>query len=244
MVASNGCSYACNSRTAKGSPAMRRLSPFAVFAVVGQLILVASAWLLPLVSEYRLVGDNISELAIGRYGFVQTLAFVISGLGVIGLASAIRRLTTGSRGSFVGSLLIGIYGLGALVVAIFPTDRIDSEADVWSQSATGWIHTITAFVAYISAIVGMFVLTWTFARHPRWRSIAVGSALLAGAALALLFVQAEGPWVGLMQRLLITAISAWLILVAIRVRAIAITDQLRGRLPTSSSATESANHAP
>jgi hypothetical protein len=214
------------------------------FAVVGQLILVAIAWILPLVSEYRLVGDNISELAIGPYGFVQTLAFVISGLGVIGLASAIRRLTTGSRGSFVGSLLIGIYGLGALVVAIFPTDRIDSEADVWSQSATGWIHTITAFVAYISAIVGMFVLTWTFARHPRWRSIVVGSALLAGAALALLFVQAEGPWVGLMQRLLITAISAWLILVAIRVRAIAITDQLRGRLPTSSSATESANHAP
>jgi hypothetical protein len=47
-----------------------------------------------------------------------------------------------------------------------------------------------------------------------------------------------------MQRLLITAISAWLILVAIRVRAIAITDQPRGRLPTSSSATESANHAP
>jgi hypothetical protein len=93
------------------------------------------------VSEYRLVGDNISELAIGRYGFVQTLAFVISGLGVIGLASAIHRLTTGSRGSFVGSLLLGIYGLGALVVAIFPTDRMDSEADVWSQSATGRIHT-------------------------------------------------------------------------------------------------------
>jgi hypothetical protein len=122
MLASNGCSYACNSRTAKGSPAMRRLSPFAVFAVVGQLILVASAWILPLVSEYRLVGDNISELAIGRYGFVQTLAFVISGLGVIGLASAIRRLTTGSRGSFVGSLLLGIYGLGAL-----PSSRLTAS---------------------------------------------------------------------------------------------------------------------
>ncbi|HEX5907394.1 MAG TPA: hypothetical protein VFY56_10295 [Propionibacteriaceae bacterium] len=45
--------------------------------------------------------------------------------------------------------------------------------------------------------------------------------LLAGAALSLLFVQAEGPWVGLMQRLLITAISGWLMMVAIRVRSIA-----------------------
>jgi hypothetical protein len=42
-----------------------------------------------------------------------------------------------------------------------------------------------------------------------------------GAALSLLLVQAEGPWVGLMQRLLITAISGWLMMVAIRVGTIA-----------------------
>jgi hypothetical protein len=59
---------------------MRPLPRFAAFAVVGQLVLLASAWLLPTVSEYRLVGDAISELAIGRYGFIQTLAFIISGL--------------------------------------------------------------------------------------------------------------------------------------------------------------------
>jgi Protein of unknown function (DUF998) len=226
MLASNGCSYARVSRAGEGLPAMKRLLWLAVFAIVGQLILLASAWLLPLASEYRLVGDNISELALGRYGLVQTVAFVISGLGVIGLAYAIRRLTAGSRGSVVGSLFIGIYGLGALVVAIFPTERIDSKADVWSQSTTGWIHTLTAFVAYLGVIAGMLVLTWTFARHADWRPLALGSALLAGAALALLFVQAEGPWVGLMQRLLITAISGWLILVAFRVRALAAAPEL------------------
>ena len=117
---------------------MRPLPQFAIFAVVGQLILLASAWLLPAVSEYHLVGDNISELAIGQYGFLQTLAFVISGLGVLALAYAIHRLTAGIRGSLLGSVFIAIYGLGALVVAIFPTDRIDSTADVWSQSTTGW----------------------------------------------------------------------------------------------------------
>lgn len=200
---------------------MRPLPQLAVLAVVGQLVLLASAWLLPAISEYHLVGDNISGLAIGQYGFVQTLAFVISGLGVLALAYAIHRLTAGIRGSLLGSVFIGIYGVGALVVAIFPTDRIDSKADVWTQSTTGWIHSITAFVAYLSVITGMLVLTWTFARDMRWRSLVVGSALLAGAALALLFVQSEGPWVGLMQRLMITAISGWLILVALRVRSIA-----------------------
>jgi hypothetical protein len=200
---------------------MRPLPQLAVLAVVGQLVLLASAWLLPAISEYHLVGDNISELAIGQYGFVQTLAFVTSGLGVLALAYGIHRLTAGIRGSLLGSVFIGIYGVGALVVAIFPTDRIDSKADVWTQSTTGWIHSITAFVAYLSVITGMLVLTWTFARDMRWRSLVVGSALLTSAALALLFVQSEGPWVGLMQRLMITAISGWLILVALRVPSIA-----------------------
>jgi hypothetical protein len=72
----------------------------------------------------------------------------------------------------------------------------------------------------------MLVLTWTFARDTRWRSLVVGSALLAGAALALLFVQMEGPWAGLMQRLLITAISGWLIMVALRVRTVAAAPEI------------------
>jgi len=67
----------------------------------------------------------------------------------------------------------------------------------------------------------MFLLTWTFAHQARWRSLVVWSSLIAGAALALLFVQAEGPWVGLMQRALISAVSGWLVLVALRVRTIA-----------------------
>ena len=205
---------------------MRPLPQLAVLAVVGQLVLLASAWLLPAISEYHLVGDNISELAIGQYGFVQTLAFVISGLGVLALAYGIHRLTAGIRGSLLGSVFIGIYGVGALVVAIFPSDRIDSKADVWTQSTTGRIHSITAFVAYLSVITGMLVLTWTFARDMHWRSLVVGSALFAGAALAQLFVQSEGPWVGLMQRLMTTAISGWLILVALRVRSVAAASQI------------------
>jgi len=202
---------------------MRRLRQLALFAVVSQVVLLASAWLLPLASEYRLVGDNISELVLGRYGWVQTVAFVISGLGVIGLAYAIYRLTSGARGSILGPLLIGIYGFGAVVVAIFPTDRIDSRADVYSQSVVGWIHGLTAFVCFLCVLLGMFVLTWTFSRLVRWRSLVVWSAILAGAALALMFVQREGPWVGLMQRLLTTSISVWLLLVAHRVRSIAST---------------------
>lgn len=219
-----GCSAKTDKEHDMHPSASRSRQPLALLAttaIVGQAVLLASALLLPLVSEYSLVGDNISELVLGRYGMVQTVAFVIAAAGTLALAYAIRKLTVGAWGSLVGSLLIGIYGMGALVVAIFPTDRIDSPDDVWSSSATGIIHIISVLVSFVCLIIGMFILTRTFLRAPRWRSLSPWSVLFPAGALVLFFVQAEGPWVGLMQRLLVAVFAAWMIVVAVRVRAIA-----------------------
>jgi hypothetical protein len=200
---------------------LQRLSLLTVLAIIGQVILLASAWLLPVVSEYSLVGDNISELVLGRYGFIQTVAFVIAGLGTLGLAFAIRQLTVGSWGSLIGSVFVAINGAGTFLVAFFPTDRIDSPADLESLSTTSMIHIALALVSFLSIIVGMFVLTWTFRRQARWRSFSPWSVLFAAGALSLLFVQTQGPLVGLMQRLLVATIAICLVLVALRVRSIA-----------------------
>lgn len=199
------------------------LGLLAVSAIVGQVSLAVSAWLLPVWSEFGLVGDNISELVLGRYGFVQTSAFVLAGVGTIGLALAIRKLTLGSWGSLVGSLLVAIYGAGAILSAIFPTDRIDSSADVSSLSATGGIHVLVFMVSFLSIVVGMFVLTRMFARDDKWRSFSRWAILLPAGALAISLFQSEGPLVGLMQRFLIAMPSAWLILVALKVHKILTT---------------------
>lgn len=198
----------------------QRLSQLTTLAIAGQIALNASAWLLPVVSEFSLVGDNMSELVLGNFGFIQTLAFVFAGIGTIALAVAIGSLTSG-RGFRVGSALVFVYGVGAIATAIFPTDRVDAPADVWSASTTGLIHVAISLVSFLSMIVGMFVLTRAFGRDPRWRSLVRPSAMLAGSALALLFVQSQGPIVGLLQRALVAMISAWMIVIAVRARAIA-----------------------
>jgi hypothetical protein len=189
--------------------------------IAGQAFLLAVAWLLPFLSGYHLVSDNISELALGRFGLLLTIAFLASGIGTLALSGVIRSSTTGERGSLTGSLLLAVYGAGAILAAIFPTNRVDSASDVWAQSTTGLIHIVVALVSFLSAVIGMFVLTRTFARVARWQSITRWSALLAASALALFFVQQEGPWVGLMQRLLVTAIAAWLIMVGLKARSTA-----------------------
>jgi hypothetical protein len=197
------------------------VSLLAALAIVGQVALNASAWLLPAVSEYRLIGDNMSELVLGRYGAIQTAAFLIAGVGTLGLAFVIRKLTAGLWGSRVGSLLIAVYGAGAILVAIFPTDRVDSPADVWSQSTAGMIHVSVAIVSFLCGIAGMFVLTRTFMTAARWRSLTPWLMLFPAGALALFIVQSEGPLVGLLQRALVLVISAWLIVVAFKIRSIA-----------------------
>lgn len=209
----------------------QRLSQLAAFAIVGQVILLASAWFLPFVSEYRLVGDNISEMVLGRFGFVQTVAFVIAGLGTLGLAFVIRQLTRDAWGSFIGSLLVAIYGVGAILVAIFPTDQIGSPADVWSQSTTGMIHIIVSLISFPAMILGMFVLARTFAKDACWRALLPWVVLFPAGTLALFIVQGEGPLVGLLQRAMVSVISGWMLLVAIWARKIVVSGELTSGEP-------------
>ena len=198
----------------------RSFSTLAMLTTVAQVFLLASAWLLPAVSNFSLIGDNISELVLGDFGLIQTIAFFLAGISTVGLAYTIRQLTLGVRGSWVGSLLVGLNGVGLVLASIFPTDRIDTPADVWAQSTTGTIHSITALISYLAIIIAMFVLTWTFARDARWLPITVFSGFLFSGALTLFFAQGEGPRIGLMQRLLVSFLSAWLIMVAFQVRAL------------------------
>lgn len=113
-------------------------------------------WFLPAFSEYRLVSDTMSELVLGRHGFLQTVAFVVAGASTLALAVAVRAATIGDRVS----------------------------------------------------------------RTARWRSLAVPSGLLASAAFSLMLAQGQGPRVGLMQRLFVSVVAAWMVAVAMRVRAI------------------------
>lgn len=196
-------------------------------AIAGNVILLASAWLLPSLSEYDLIGDNISELALGEYGGVQNAAFLLRGLATLGLAVVIRRLTDRTRGALIGASLVFLNGVGLVVAAFVPTDRLDNPNDVWAQSVSGAVHTIAAGLSLIGIVIGMFVLSWIFARDCRWHGLTRWSALLAASSLSLLFAQAQGPLVGLMQRLLASAVAIWMIMVAVRARrvAAAATDQ-------------------
>src|SRR5215213_1531918 len=68
----------------------RRIELIAAGVIVGLAFFAAIALLLPPVSEYSLTEDTISELAIGRYGYLQTAAFFAVGGSSLALAVGIR----------------------------------------------------------------------------------------------------------------------------------------------------------
>lgn len=94
-----------------------------------------------------------------------------------------------------------------------------------SLSTTGTIHVVVALVSFLSAIIGMFVFTRTFMSMAHWRSRARWLVFFPAGALALLFVQSEGPLVGILQRLLVLMIMGWIVLVAFRVRMNAASER-------------------
>lgn len=194
----------------------RDLTLLAVVCVVGELWFTATAWLLPLASQYTLRGDNISELVLGRFGVLQTAAFVAGGVGSLALAVGVRRAMRGTWGALAGPVLVGMSGVGLLVAAIVPTDRVDGAADLASLTTGGVVHVLAAAVGFVTGVAGMLVLSRTFRRDPRWRSFWPWSLSLAGVALVLLFVQDQGPYVGLYQRSLSLTIGLWTVLAAFR----------------------------
>lgn len=202
----------------------RRLKLIAAVAIVGWAFFAASASLLPLVSEYSLTADHISELAIGRYGYLQIVAFFAAGFGTLALAWAVREATNGSWGSRLGSALVGLFGVGIILTGIFPTDEIDSAGRVvGSPTIAGTVHSVVGLLGGVLSLAGVLVLSRTFKRDARWRafwpwSLALAFAVLVG--LIVLALSAGTAWLGVMQRIFNGTIILWVVLVAFRIRSI------------------------
>ena len=116
--------------------------------------------------------------------------------------------------------MVAVYGAGAILSAVFPTDRIDSPTNMSSLSASGAIQIAVAIASFLGIFVGMFILTRTFSKEPGWGLFWRLPVFFPAGSLALIIVQQEGPLIGILHRALMILISAWLILVTLRVRSI------------------------
>ena len=217
-----------DSKTLAASSAMstqseRLATNLALVTVVGIVVYIVIdviAQLLP--PHYNPISQAESDLAVGPYGYLMTINFVIRGLlSFILLVGLMKGLPSRTRSS-VGLLMLGIWAIGAFLLAFFPTDIAGSG----HVTLHGLIHLFVAFIAFVSVAIGEFLLSLRFSVDERWQSIrtpALTIAILALIALLLLFV---GPSLGLknigglLERLFLGLALLWILLVALRLRSL------------------------
>lgn len=170
------------------APATTRVSTRALLTggiVAGPLYV--AVWLIQAITRegFDLTRHPASLLANGGPGWIQTTNFVIAGLLSIGAAVGLRRTLTG-RGSTWAPRLLGAYGVGLLLAAIFPADPgagfpAGTPADYAEVSTRGIGHFVAGSIGFTGLIAGCLVV----AAH--YRSIGRTAFSRYSAATGILF---------------------------------------------------------
>lgn len=102
----------------------------------------------------------LSVLANGPGGWIQTTNFIVTGLMVLAAAAGLRRVL--GPGSRAASWLLGAFGAGMIVAAVFPADPMDGfpvgtpTGPPTSISTTGLVHFAAGGLGFISLALACF----------------------------------------------------------------------------------------
>jgi hypothetical membrane protein len=202
-------------------PGVRRLFRLVVVGVFVYIVLDVVAQLLP--PHYSPVTQAESDLAVGPYGWIMTANFVVRGLLSLLFLYALRTTLTSEGTSLdrfrVGSALLGVWGVGALILAAFPTD-VPATPVSWH----GAIHLVVALFAFLGGAFGVYLLARQFGVS-RVLTPARGFAVALGAlAIVLCVVDLGSPFVvphlasrvgGLTERIFLGSVLLWILAISL-----------------------------
>lgn len=204
---------------------LRQARRLAVLVVVGIVLYVALdtvAQLLP--PHYNPISQAESESAIGPYGTIMRVNFVVRGLVALALIAALHKTLSPAAHSRVGALLLEVWGVGAFLLAIFNTDLVGQH------TLHGLIHLVVALLAFVAGAVGALLIALRLARDPAWAALRFPLVVIAALALLVFLVlipttssvatSSAGGIFGLVERIFIGLLLLWMLVVALRILGI------------------------
>jgi hypothetical protein len=162
--------------------------------------------------SYDPVSMAVSELALGRAGWLMAVAFCAAAAGMFGFAVLLRRILPGS---VAAPGLVILSGLCSAVSAFVHTD-----AETAPTSVHGEVHQAMGLASFALVVVAMFVCSVQFRRNAAWRRFALptlGWALCTVGAFFLVPVLGSDRF-GLAQRIFLAVWLSWPIAVAVLAR--------------------------
>jgi Protein of unknown function (DUF998) len=161
----------------------------------------------------RPLREAVSELALGRAGFLMAIAFCAMAVGTLALAAVIRH-TTDAR---VAPVLLTVAGSLTLLSAFVHADGPNA-----STTTHGTVHQAAGVLTFLLLVATMFSLVRPFRRSRSWESLARPTrtwGTLAVIAFVLIPLSGSG-YFGLAQRAFLALCIGWVLVVAVHTRRI------------------------
>lgn len=182
-------------------------------ASVASLVFLASLHALSpeFVPSWRMV----SEYALGNYGWVLSLMFLVWALSCVALFGVIKSHVQ-TIGGKIGLGFLLAAAVGMTMAALFDVNHS--------------LHGLAAMIGMPSLPIAAILISVSLGRNPSWtssRALLIWTAILTWASLVLMNIAVftgfsqtgelnPGAWLGWANRLLIVAYNVWLMVVAWR----------------------------
>ena len=178
----------------------------APFVSWGLSAVVIAAW-----PGYDPIAQSISLLANAPFGWLQTVAFVVSGsLGVAWAFGLSNVLGAGPRDRVLVRALLLLQAAITIAFAIFPTDP-----DGIPLTTIGQIHLANFYLYALTMPLTLLALGLVMRRDPNWQGSArptlIAAVLVVGSSF-LVPLTVDGPltpWLGLLERAYVAIPSLW-----------------------------------
>ena len=180
------------------------------------LVLDVIAQVLP--PHYSPISRAESDLAVGKFGLIMTVNFLNRGiLSILFIFAFLRTLDSSgiARSRFrLGTYLLGLWAVGALLLAIFPTD-VPATPISWH----GAIHLVVAIIAFIGGAFGTFVISREMEQNPKFEGLKRIALPLSVIVIIFWVIEFGLPFIvphlnarigGLTERLFLASVLLWL----------------------------------
>jgi hypothetical protein len=148
-----------------------------------------------------------SALALGPYGLVQVVNFVVSGLLLAFFSLGLHLGTTNGHGSPLGPALLFVAGT-AMALMGFETDPIRR---IGPRSLHGLIHDAAYVIFVLAFLAALFSLWRRFEADPRWRAHARYTLATGTVAVLLLLLPGVAYYLFIVVLLIWIEVSAILL---------------------------------
>lgn len=176
---------------------------------------------------YDPLRHSISTLALGQFGWIQSLNFLVASLLTLAFAVGMRRVLWPQQGALWGPLLIGLWAVGLLGAGTFVTDPTagyppGTPAKIPDPSVHGILHNLAAGLGFPALVAACLVLARRFAARGQrgWALYSAASGVVVFVSTVLAgygFPRTEGlgQFGGLFQRIAVVCGWGWLTALAI-----------------------------